>query len=335
MVTLIKKKLSQAEIEVIPYLLKNYPQILVSSGAISFTDYINYFINTVYYFLRQNKKSYLFVIKEKKIFGMALLRFLEWDSKFFRIPIGCIEYILMDENQKEEKINQIGEKVLSKCIRLAKELGIRILYISIDSKRHSLVNTLNTLSFKFICGELEGVSTEKDTPYLYNKEERLDTEYKFRNYKKDDYSQIIKIAIEITKDINSKFSLTPYLPSIQKNNYYLESIKNCCLGVNADNIFVAVKKGSVLGFVCYRYDRIFEESLGKKMSFLVMGGVLRSEHRNKVGTHLLNWTHKQVLKNSEIILGKVYLHNLPMMRFILGRRFTHSFRILYTFCKKL
>ncbi len=335
MSSLIKKELNHEEIKAIPYLLRNYPQLLISPGAISFPDYIKYFVNNIHYLLRQNNKSYLLVVKKRKILGMALLRFMEWDSNFFRTPISCIEYILADDGKKNIKeANKIAKEMLKNSIDLARKLGMRILYITIDSRSHSLVNTLNSLGFDFICSEMKGTIRKKDTRYLYLKD-KLDGNYKLRKYKKDDYSQIIKIAEEISKDLKSKFSLTPYLPKKEKSDYYLESIKNCCLGINADDVYVAVKNGIVVGFVCYRYDRIFEETLGKKISFLVIGGILRSEHRKNIGKHLFTWTHKQILGNSELVLWKVYLHNLPMIRFILGRGFVPSFEIVYNFCKKL
>jgi len=332
---LIRNKLSQKDIEAISYLLKDCPPFLVSSGTLPLHDYTKYFINSTRHFLHQNEKTHLIVIKKSKILGMALLRFIEWDSNFFKTPIGCIEYILTGKNQKLMDVGEIENELLNNCSDLAKELGIRVLYISINARRHSLVNVLNSLRFNFICAEMERAMRKSDAPYLYSGG-KSDGKDKFRKYRKEDYSQVIRIAEEISLDVNSKFSLNPYLPRKEKESYYLESIKNCCLGLNADDIFVADKNKDVAGFVCYKYDTIFEKSLGRKMSFLVMEGISRSERRKNVGTQLVDWAHKQIFKNSEVILlGKVYLHNLPMIRFILRRGSMLPFDFIYTFCKKL
>lgn len=333
----LKRRLGQSEIKAIPYLMRDYPQILISPDILSPSDYLKYFINSIHYFLRQNKKSYLLVAKNKKISGMALLRFMEWDTRFFKMPTSCIEYILIDERQKKQapdEIERTQKELLRSSCKLAKKLGIKILYISINSNRHSLINTLNSLGFNFICAEMERVAKKNNIPYIAMAK-KPDDRYKFRKYKEEDYLQVIKIAKEISKDVNSKFSLTPYLPQKEKENYYLESIKNCCLGINADEIFVVVKNRIVVGFVCYRYDRIFKETLRKKMSFLVIGGIAKSERRRNIGAHLFTWAHKQIFKNSEVIMGKVYLHNLPMIKFTLRKGLIPSIDFIYTFCKKL
>lgn len=331
----IKKRLSRKEIEALPYLIESYSPFLVTSGAVSNSAYIKYFINKIDDLLRQNKKSRLLIIKNREILGVSLLKFMEWDSNFFRMPIGCIEYILADESKKNIKeANKIAKELLKNSINLARELGMRILYMTIDSRRYSLVNTLNSLGFNFVCSEIKGIIRKKDMRYPCLKE-KVDGKYKFRKYKKDDYPQIINIAEEISKDLKSKFSLTPYLPRKEKYSYYLENIRNCCLGLNADDIFVAAKNGVVVGFVCYRYDRIFEKTLRKKIAFSVIGGVSPLERRKGIGSHLFNWSYKQIFKNSEAILWKIHLHNLPMIRFILKRGFVPSLEILYTFCRKL
>ena len=46
---LMKKKLSQREIEATPYLLRSYPQFLLFSGVLSFSEYIKYFIMRKYF----------------------------------------------------------------------------------------------------------------------------------------------------------------------------------------------------------------------------------------------------------------------------------------------
>lgn len=331
---LIKKKLTQKEMKAVPHLLRNYHQLLISSNVTSFSEYIKYFINSTHYFLNQNKKNCLIIAKEKEILGIALLRFMEWDSNFFKMPIGCIEYILVDESKKKKEANKIERELLRNGIDLARELGMRILYISIESERQSIINTLNYLKFNFISAEMEGVAKKKDMAFLCKKE-KLDSQYKFRKYKKDDYPQIIKIAKEINEDVNSKFGLTPYLPRKKKVNYYLESIKNCCLGLNADDIFVAIKNGLIIGFICYRYDRIFKKTLGRRISFAVIGGISRCERQKNIGSYFFTWAHKQIFKSSKAILGKAYLHNLPMIIFTLRRRLMPSFKFIYTFCKKL
>lgn len=330
---LVKNRLSQKEIETFPHLLKNYSEILISSGILSFSEYVKYFINSIDYFLHKNKKSYLLVIENKKnILGIALLRFMEWDSNFFKMPIGCIEYILVDDSLKGK--DGIGRELLREGTNLAKRIGMRILYISTNSERYFLINILNSLRFNFICSEMQGIIRKKDMSYIYA-EEKLDTKYKFRKYKKEDFFQVIKIAQEITGGLNSKFSLNPYLPQEEKRNYYLENIKNCCLGLNANNIFVLVKNDTVVGFVCYRDDRTFKETLRNKVSFLVMAGVPKSERRKGLGRYLFNRAHKQIFRDSDLILWKAYLHNLPMIKSIFSRKFIPSFEFIYTFCKKL
>ena len=90
-----------------------------------------------------------------------------------------------------------------------------------------------------------------------------------------------------------------------------------------------------MGFISYKYDRIFEQSLGRRLAFLVIGGISRIEREKNIGTHFFTWAHKQIFKKSEVVFGKTYLHNLPMIRFILKRCFIPAPQFVYTFCKKL
>lgn len=329
---LVKKELTQQETEALPFLLKDYPQLLVSSAVVSLGEYAEYFINNIHYLLRQNKKNCLLVVKKNKILGIVLLRIMEWDSNFFKMPIGCIEPILICEEQKDK--DGIENILLAESINAARRMGIKILYAPVISEKCSLVNVLNHAGFNLMCGEMRGMLRKRDMPYLYV-EGKLNNKYEFRRYRKNDYPQIIRISKEITEDLESKFSLNHYLPQDKRNNYYSESIKNCCLGLNADDIFVATRNGVTRGFICYRRDKIFEKSLGKRMSFLVIGCIARLERRKNLGMHFFAWAHNQILGKSEIILWKIGLHNLPMINFILKRGFLSNVEILYTFCKKL
>ncbi|MDD4939476.1 MAG: hypothetical protein PHE18_03060 [Candidatus Omnitrophica bacterium] len=334
MTLLITKQLNPEEIINAPYLFNKYPPLLVSSGSISPSEYTEYLVNVIQYSLNNDKKSSLLIEKGRMISGIALLKFRSWDSDFFKLPVGSIEYLSVDGRLKGKEANELARNLVINSVNLAKKTGIKALYISAYSKSWPLIQAVSSLGFNFICGEIEGISTKRDSPFLYRKNS-LGKEYEFRKYKKSDYKQIMKISGEINDDVESKFSLTPFLREKEKRVYYLESIRNCCLGINADNVFVVSRKEVPVGFLCYRYDRRFEDALNKKLSFSVMGGISRAERGENIGTHFFNWAHKQVLRTSEVIVGKVYLHNLPMIRFILGRRFTHSFATLYTFCKKL
>lgn len=320
----IKNRLDQDVIKAIPGLLKIGSDILASSKIVSPSHYARYFMNTTRHFLDSNRKNYLFIAEEKRLVGIALLRFMEWDSNFFKVPIGCIEYIL----------GKAQEELLVRCFSLAQKIGIKILYVSVRSTEHRLIDAINALKFNFICAEMKGLIRKKDLPYLQVDRDTAER-YELRKYKEKDYARIINIAEEITEDLNSKFSLNPDLPLKAKNNYYLEDIKNCCIGDNADNIFVAAKNNVAIGFVCYRYDKIFEKTTGNKMSFVVMGGISRRERRKNVARYLFTYSHRQILKESDAILWKAYLHNLAIIEFMLGRGFVPPFEIIYTFSKKL
>jgi hypothetical protein len=331
---IIKNKLSQNEINGLPYLLNTHPPLLVSSSIISPSGYLKYFVNRTLYFLSVNKKNKLLILKQEGIQGIALLRFKEWDSSFFRTPIGCIEYILVNEKLSGIEVNKIEKRLLKSCIELGKKLGLKIIYLSIEPENYSLTDALSCAGFNFICAEMVRAIRREDLPNLCA-EKKIKGKLELRRYKVEDYSQIMNIAEIISKEVKSKYSLTSYLIQQQRNKYYLESIKNCCLGLNADEIFVAVKNKAVVGFICYRYDKIFEKSLGKKMCFLVMIGISQLERRKSIGTYLVDWAHKQVLKSSGVLLGRTYLHNLGMIRFVLKRGMGDSSGFAYTFCKRL
>jgi len=331
---LVKKELSTKESEAIPYLLKGHPHLFVSSGVFTFFDYSRYFIDKIAYSLGQNNKNRLLIMKNGGILGMALLKFMEWDSNFFRIPMGSVECILTGGNQENKGSEGAYRDLLKNCGMLARSSGIKVLYVSVESTRYSLIRAVNYLGYIFICGQMRRLIRKEDMFYL-EPEKKINAEYKFRRYEKNDYPQIIKISKEIDLDVESKFSLTSYLSRSKSTGYYSESIKNCCLGINADEIFVAERKGAVSGFVCYRYDKSSNERLGRKICFSVIGGICRLERKKNIGTNLLNWSYKQVFKNSQAILGNVYLHNSPMMGLTLRRSFAPSADFIYTFCDKL
>jgi hypothetical protein len=332
MISLVKRKLGPEELKSASSLLKGCP---IFPGAHSLPERAKYFSSNMYYHLRKNKKNHFLLVKGgKDILGMASLRSMEWDSKFFKIPMGCIEHILISEEVERSQAGKIEKLLLNESFVLAKKLGIKVLYISVNSAQASLAVLLASSGCNFLCAEMERISGRGELPYL-SSGKRLNRKYIFRKYRKEDYPQVMKIAGEIAQDISSKFSLNPYLPQEEKYGYYLESIKNCCLGLNADEMFVAVKDTAIIGFIAYRYDKIFQASLGKRMAFLVMGGILRSERKKYMGTYFFTWAHKQIFKNSEVILGRAYLHNPSMIRFIM-KRWAHPLpRFVYTFCKKL
>jgi hypothetical protein len=259
---------------------------------------------------------------------------MEWDSRFFKMPIGCIEYALVGKNLHQDMADKILSGLLLKTAELAVRLNIRLLYISPESTQHSLIRAAGSGGFNFICGQMLRAVRRADFSRL-SANGKTDGNCEFRRYRKSDYSSLIEIAKEIGQDVESKYSLTPYLDNKLKAGYYLESIKNCCRGLNADEIFVALRKNTVMGFICYKHDRAFQAASGKRMSYLIMAGISRLARGKNFAASLINWAHRQVFKQSSVLLGRTYLHNQPMIRFILKREVAADAGFTFTFCKRL
>jgi hypothetical protein len=326
MIIVIKKSLSRDEIRGISRLSGAAEPFLVASAIISPLEYVQYAAGQV--------SEGVFVLAENgsKIEGACFLKRRKWDSRFFKIPIGSIESIVSETGAAGN--NATARALVKGCVDLARRKGIKILYASLECRRHQLINALSRAGFDFVCAEAVRAIRACDLPGLYTRE-KSPAGYEFRKYKAADYPQLLAIAEEIAHDVESKFSLTPHLRRDMQERYYPESIKNCCRGLNADDVFVAVKNRTVAGFACYRRDLPLEQATGRKISFLVMIGVARSERRHRLGTHLVHWSHMQVLTGSELVMGKTYLHNLPMMNFVFRRGAVPASGFMYTFCKKV
>lgn len=309
------------------------PALPVFWKEVSPPAYCNYLANWIKHTLDHNEKSALIVGAADEIEGLALLRFGEWDSAYFKKPIGYIDFLY---SNRHTGVDDISGKFLRHCITEAVNLGFKIIYIYLKPDRFELIKSLGASGFQLICSEIRGIYSQRELAYASISED-FEAQYTVRDYHPEDEEQIINISKELTQDLESRFTLTPWLAEEKTRNYYREAVTSACSGHHRDHLFVLAEDEKVHGFIVYEYDDLFEVACEKRLSFCTMLGMKRAKRKRNLGQQFSSAAQRLLLteKAGDIIMYKTFLHNENLIRLILKRKYMPRIEFLHTFAKHL
>ena len=264
---------------------------------------------------------------------MPFLKQHKWESDFFQLPIGYIDYILTSRKTGQ---NDQALMLVKNCLELAKEWGLHVVYIRISSSRFSLIKAIQSVGFQYIFTELNGVYGEQELAQADVGEEFRQT-YVIKDFIPEDTDKLLGIGKEFCRDIVSRFSLTPFLPREKINQYYYQTVANACQGRYGDVFHVLKHQGKVCGFNIIKSDKTLSKQLDRNAMFCALFGLKRSERKKGIGIRFSSGSQKKLFKNMglKLYLWRSSVSNKPLMDFIFRRRYTPHIDFMHTFAFKL
>ena len=287
-------------------LLKQYPfKYLQQYNSVSESTIIEYHKRKICQLMRDKKLARAIAIQKKdKLIGLAILEKLPWEIEYFKISMAKVSYLLCYTSRSQEAY-RIKFELFQEIYKLSSDIGIKHLCFEVDARDLTAIHAAESNAFKLMITQLV---------YLRNKENLIKTgelarSYVIRPFRKEDISQILKIAME-SKAV-SRFHADERLPEEKRRAYYKVKTKNCCLGKIADGTFVLEKDKHVIGFYIFRYDK---EIKGLSMGYVEYVALASEAQSKGIGTAFMREVDERLLNNVDVLIGKTHIANIPMIR---------------------
>ncbi|MEZ5290333.1 MAG: hypothetical protein R2745_04565 [Vicinamibacterales bacterium] len=214
----------------------------------------------------------------------AVARPLAWDSAFFGVPMGRIDYVLSaPETGRDARVAVVG----GICDR-ARAAGIRHLTARVDVADLDTLSVLEDHGFRTLDALVTYIMRPvKDPPA------DVRTVGLIRESRPDDHGAILDITREAYRGYRGRFHLDPHLPPGRADEFYVEWARQCVSGAMADIILVSEdSSGGLNGYLAYRR-RQPASSLGMP----IFGGGLGACRRETPGAYAsllrdaTHWSH--------------------------------------------
>ncbi len=301
----IVDNLNKTDLEGLKGLLHfSYRYIAQYYGDISLDEYVEFAANEISQ-SRIGLNEVITLKQGEQIKGLLVMEFCKWDTEYFGVSTGKIIYLLSEENGQESI--EIKKKLLNAVLEKCLLKGIKVLSSRIGLEDFSSLYALEEMDFRMLTTEAVFVTAKKDRHIFQNfpKANAVNA----RLFRQEDYAQVENIGRDISSSLISHYSFDRNLSFDKCKNYYIEVVKNCCLKDAGYVVFVAENGLKVIGCMIYKIDNF----IGMKRAFCTLMGVLKSEKRKGVGSSFMAISHERILQDVDLLYGRVYLHNIPML----------------------
>jgi hypothetical protein len=184
------------------------------------------------------------VVGEGDAAAVALVRPLEWDSRFFGLPMARLDWILRGPRAEDGTIAAAVRGVVG---RLAAE-GVRHVTARVDVGDMAAVSALEAAGFRLMDALVTYFThPRREPPTVVRELGRI------RPFEPGDAEEVLEITAEAYADFRGRFHLDPHLPKGRAQAMYLEWARQCCAGRMADRVAVAENgRGGLLGWASTR-----------------------------------------------------------------------------------
>ncbi|MGE0042396.1 MAG: N-acetyltransferase family protein [Vicinamibacterales bacterium] len=201
-------------------------------------------------------------------------RRLDWDSQFFGVPMGRVEYLLSTEPPPRALV----DAALTELVEACREAGVWHLTARADVADLFTVGLLETHGFRL----MDSLVTYVTRP---GKDQPLDVREvgTIRPFRPEDGPAIVDIAREAYQGFRGRFHLDPNIPDTRSDELYVEWARQCIGARMADMVLVSEgPQGRVLGFLAFRR----REPVSTVGGHVVFGGGLGACRRDTPGAYV-------------------------------------------------
>jgi hypothetical protein len=168
---------------------------------------------------------------------LAIGRPLAWDSEFFRVPMGRLDYLLRGRSADRRTLAQVVRGALD-AFRAS---GVTHVTAKVDVADADALTVLEDTGFRLMDALVTYIAHPKRPPPRRVKEVGV-----IRRFVLVDTEQVLAITRESYRGFRGRFQLDPHLPKERSDEFYVEWARGCCAGTMADRIYVAEDTGGEL-----------------------------------------------------------------------------------------
>lgn len=174
----------------------------------------------------------------------VVARPLPWDTAFFGVPMGRLDYVLAGEAASPDA----RARAVDATLEAARAAGLRHLTARVDVADLDTLGLLEGRGFRTMDALVTYIMRPvKDPPV------DVRTVGTIRESRPEDGAAILDITAEAYRGYRGRFHLDPHLPAARADALYMEWARQCLAGAMADIIMVSEDSaGEVIGYLAYR-----------------------------------------------------------------------------------
>lgn len=176
--------------------------------------------------------------------AIALFRPLEWDTRFFGMPMGRVDYVLRGPDAGPETL----AAAIEAAVAHARAGGVVHLTARTDVEDMHAVAALEGAGFRLMDALVTYFTHPRREPPTPVREVG-----RIRPLEPEDVDELLEITREAYADFHGRFHLDPHVPRERAQALYEEWARQCCAGQMADRVVVADNgHGGLLGWAATR-----------------------------------------------------------------------------------
>lgn len=180
--------------------------------------------------VREVHGSFGVVAGEGSNCAVAIARPLAWDSGFFGIAMGRIDYVLRSPEATAETIHRAVDAALSHF----RDAGVKHVAVKLDVADADGIGAVEGAGFRLKDALVTYIAHPRRPPMRLVKEVGH-----IRPFEPRDAEQLLEVTSEAYKNYRGRFQLDSHLPAARSAEFYLEWARQCVNGAMADRIYVS------------------------------------------------------------------------------------------------
>ena len=169
--------------------------------------------------------------------AISVARPVPWDSQFFRVPMGRIDYVLRSADCHREALRATLAATLE-CFRAA---GVQHVALKLDVADGDTIGVAESEGFRLMDAIVTYIAHPRRPPPKPARQVGV-----IRRFVPQDTDEILAITAEAYRGYRGRFQLDRHLPATRAQEFYLEWARRCCDGTMADRVYVSEQHGGRL-----------------------------------------------------------------------------------------
>lgn len=171
----------------------------------------------------------------------VVARALAWESQFFGVPMGRIEYLLATDRS-------LLADVLAAGLEQLRARGVRHVSVRLDVADIETTALVESRGFRLMDALVTYTARPRKEPPREVREVGT-----IRDFRPGDGPELERIALDAYRGFRGRFHLDPHLPDDRCDALYVEWARQSVAATMADAILVSEgRDGRLLGFLAYR-----------------------------------------------------------------------------------
>jgi hypothetical protein len=181
------------------------------------------------------------VIERGEAVALGVARPLAWDSQFFGVPMGRIEYLLSSDAAQLPPL-------IEELVAALAAAGVRHISARVDVADIPALTALESAGFRLMDALVTYITRPgKEPPHEVREVGRI------RGFREADGPEVLAIAQTAYRGFRGRFHLDPHLDPARCDAFYGEWARQCVSGRMSDMLLVSEGgDGRVLGFLAFR-----------------------------------------------------------------------------------